>query len=1024
MLDADATDNPSTAGSVNSGLAKSRGFLHSEEYRQRIERWSDSFGCVGDLIVAEERRKMASDGERRSGESWNPSLHAVSFERYEHPIGRGPETIVVSHPTVPFVKVIDDAGPDGLDQLEDGLQRSAFTYLLKLKEFLGKRVGKKPLLPPEWENALDPKRVSPGGDFFGWLPLDRPVDDEGDKKSAAVPSSYLIQREMPSSNPDKAKPQTAVMVASETLPLDDGTRPINSGFGLQVVMNLTWNGDQVRASISSMTEYLPYGSYSTLVEQPEPIGKPLYEHLDIPPDEFFARLKSEFASRQLAIIRRAVLDEAKGLSVDKLRFVVRADDNSGDVGVFLETSGHGIAALSSGPFSTTHRVTARFPIFGVSGSSDASIELVENVPLVANQNAQGHARIFDQDPVSLERNAPRPVWDGRRPTGQEDFLDQFRDEVEIGNSADCQLAFPGPGGAPIFLVRNCPGFVHGDPDTLIKTVSLPQDQGPRVREDDHSAVSAFHNFREIFTLLNDRFGFDPDQYLHAITRPIHIFYRSGIIPGPGRDGKTINAQVRPQRTGSSDTVADLSDPEFLESTPLRVEIHLALANHSHRARWIDPANPQPTWAEPLGIATSERWMWHEFSHVLIAGRFRRLEFQFAHSFGDALAAVYADPFSRLANAEHETREGNVQKNFRGFTFPWVFLNRRHDRCVLNGWSWSGTLQRPVTESPEYLRDNYKGYLSEQILSSTLFRLYRVLGGDTTSGDADSRTPDYDTRETASLVALYLTIDSIGRSGLPPQQAEVLEGMMIDADSGLSNPLTLQLRSGVNHAWQGGLAHKVIRWAFEAQGMHAPDPDQIHNAPGAPPPVDIYIEDQRPREEITDHLTVEHGPGGYPPVSLDWSGERRWTAGNFDRNDLGSLRPIIRNRGHEAATGVSARIWLGRAQNIPPGAGWDRAQNITWFFAAAIPLARDTVEPGETLEIVLNEIPSGDEPASPDAAGYVLLIEVSCADDRANSDPTDDGLPCAIPLAGMPPDIPRQLSDLVANDNNLALWVTW
>jgi hypothetical protein len=36
---------------------------------------------------------------------------------------------------------------------------------------------------------------------------------------------------------------------------------------------------------------------------------------------------------------------------------------------------------------------------------------------------------------------------------------------------------------------------------------------------------------------------------------------------------------------------------------------------------------------------------------------------------------------------------------------------------------------------------------------------------------------------------------------------------------------------------GGCVHKVIRWAFEAQGLYR----SFTNAPGYPPPVDIFIE---------------------------------------------------------------------------------------------------------------------------------------------------------------------------------------
>ena len=57
---------------------------------------------------------------------------------------------------------------------------------------------------------------------------------------------------------------------------------------------------------------------------------------------------------------------------------------------------------------------------------------------------------------------------------------------------------------------------------------------------------------------------------------------------------------------------------------------------------------------------------------------------------------------------------------------------------------------------------------------------------------------------------------------------------------------------------------MIRWAFEAQGLYR----NITNAPGHPPPVDVYIPDRRP---LRDHPygDITYGPGSYNPVSLEW-----------------------------------------------------------------------------------------------------------------------------------------------------------
>jgi hypothetical protein len=116
---------------------------------------------------------------------------------------------------------------------------------------------------------------------------------------------------------------------------------------------------------------------------------------------------------------------------------------------------------------------------------------------------------------------------------------------------------------------------------------------------------------------------------------------------------------------------------------------------------------------PLGIATDVRWVWHEFCHALLVASTGELEFPFAHSAGDALAAINGDPGSRYP----------IGNPLRGVTFPFIATIRRHDRKVEDGWGWHGTF---------YLVDDYPsaldpaGYIAEQILSSTLFRLYASL----------------------------------------------------------------------------------------------------------------------------------------------------------------------------------------------------------------------------------------------------------------------------------------------------------
>ena len=105
----------------------------------------------------------------------------------------------------------------------------------------------------------------------------------------------------------------------------------------------------------------------------------------------------------------------------------------------------------------------------------------------------------------------------------------------------------------------------------------------------------------------------------------------------------------------------------------------------------------------FGIAADARWIWHEIGHVLLMCSVGELEFRFAHSAGDALAAIVSDPQSQLAG----------DGNWRGATFPWMFTPRRHDRCVSHGWSWGGSLHYAMSQVTNSTPPRRKGYWTEQ-----------------------------------------------------------------------------------------------------------------------------------------------------------------------------------------------------------------------------------------------------------------------------------------------------------------------
>ena len=519
------------------------------------------------------------------------------------------------------------------------------------------------------------------------------------------------------------------------------------------------------------------------------------------------------------------------------------------------------------------------------------------------------------------------------------------------------------------------------------------------RSNDFAAVSAYRQLCDLFEKIAG-FGLQPLDLFRFSNFPIIVRYRATMLRGPGKDGKTVNAQVD---FDPPDIALGTVAPTAPAPNPRKsMQIRMALADVQRSS----------SGREPLGIAADARWNWHEFGHLLLAGSTGKLEFAFAHSAGDALAAIVSDPRSRLAA---DTRRHGM----RGATFPWVYLNRRHDRQVELGWSWSGTYHRPLRFDLTNCNCRHKGYESEQILSTTLFRLYRALGGDTVNWASGASAADLDMRLDASDYTAYLVLRAIGSLGssasMPAQTVEQFANALVYADIATQHSTTGLLKNRV-----GGCAYKVVRWAFEQQGLYAGvAADRVHDAVGLPPAVDVYIDDLRSTEDAT------HKAGEYTPVSLDWrnatppwpTASPPWHASaqgmSIDRSVPANpkLTVMVGNRGTSQATEVNVSGWYvawPQGVEAPP---WNR-NNWT-------PLSPAVVGPATIASKTSS--PFGPFTGLPASSGrYLLLAEVHARGDRANTfndtaaGPLVDDLPCALGDA--------RLVDLVAGDNNLGLLV--
>ncbi|MEJ7769314.1 MAG: hypothetical protein WKF89_15955, partial [Chitinophagaceae bacterium] len=282
-------------------------------------------------------------------------------------------------------------------------------------------------------------------------------------------------------------------------------------------------------------------------------------------------------------------------------------------------------------------------------------------------------------------------------------------------------------------------------------------------------------------------------------------------------------------------------------------------------------------ANPLGIATDWRVVLHELAgHGVLYCHVNSPNFGFAHSAGDSFAAIVNDLGSLAPD--------------RFATFPWLLPGRRHDRTVAAGWAWGGS-------------NDTNGYNSEQILSTTLFRIYRSIGGDSTNAGM---------KEFAMRFTSYLLLRAIGN--LTPAHATQTGVGLAKVTAFANEMISANLGDWTSAGLPGGAYGKVIRWAFEKQGLYqAAGATPPFTTAGKPPAVDVYINDGR------------NGEYTYQPVH--WANTNIWNRTSND-GGLTHQEPIvgvtnyayvkIKNRGTSTATGVVVKGF-----HCKPGAG------LTW-----------------------------------------------------------------------------------------------
>ena len=363
---------------------------------------------------------------------------------------------------------------------------------------------------------------------------------------------------------------------------------------------------------------------------------------------------------------------------------------------------------------------------------------------------------------------------------------------------------------------------HEIPDIDPPTKSIGIDFDYNVRSDDFSAVNCYYHSDAFFRLVED-LGFTKETYFDGSSFPITIDHRGKFLSA---DGIEINASCGGNGMGNG---IGLPDFELADLT--------------------DTGNP-------LGIASDKRVVLHEFGgHGILWDHVNSANFGFSHSAGDSFAAILCDPGTLAAD--------------RFLTFPWIPIGRRHDRDVTSGWAWGGT-------------SDTGGYSSEQILSTTHFRIYRSLGGDSSSLNKQN----FAARNVAYLILRAVaTLTPVSN----PANASGFANALLAAD----------LDDWTSEGQAGGAYGKVIRWAFEKQGMYQPAaaPTPVVSE-GAAPAVDVYVDDGR--------------QGEYQYLANHWSCPNIWNRLNADGIDSHET-PIVgqtnyayvkvKNRGTQTATNV-------------------------------------------------------------------------------------------------------------------------
>lgn len=869
-----------------------------------------------------------------SSDNRAPAADAVWTERVRGSDG-GLGLGQVRHPGHAWIDTLAQVGP--MDAIDPPLKRAAGRYLAALAK----------LLP---ELASVAAGLQRGDGALSWLPVAWGLADSA-PDSADPDASFLLTR----GEPDAWREASLVLLAARCWQ----GRAIGDAVGLRLTAGVTRAGPgkpwHLRFSSLNCSRLALAGASAA-------VDARLFE------PAIQARLQHALQASQVR---------------------VRAAHATADADVCHL---HGVALRAPMP---ARRGAGHGPVWAFAVQLNLRTLALRTLRLRPWSSSAQALRLFERDPASM---GEADSIEQRRPGLDTARLDPLREFLKTPAQWPSQTPSSGQ-AARLVVARLGPQkrqTLVGDPNLLgpMRPVKLPRvgahDRDPfdylPLRSDALADAQASLRGQSLFDRL-DAYGLATAQYFRHAALPLTIWPRAALRGAA--DGHSLNAEVFPVAADAATGFERRLDaqPPSTPAHPLdpgqRPHLVVALGSadiSSHQGQ------------ETLGLAADPRWIWHEFCHVLNFAATGELEFAFAHSAGDALAAITADPDSCLA----------ADPALRGSTFPWAYTPRRHDRLASQGYGWCGA-RNALRLEPNPAPTHYQhGYFEEQLLSSSLFRLYRCLGGDTgalpaagalTAEQTAEQTADLGCRQSASDYCVYLLMRAIALLGpntvVPARSVDQFVTALIDADLATGQwlvdapwPYRDHRRRQVRR--QGGQVHKVIRWAFEQQGLYATDdPEAVVEGLGLPPPVDAYIADRR-----------DGPPGAYTPVPLRWDslGQAAWNASAqaLQRGADGGISISIGQRGLRQPDDLGLRLWA--CADLGAGAA------PRWQLLPTQPEA----EPGRFSAGLAGSGLGPDQP----------LWLLASADTRVD--------PSNLAPDARPPTDPAALIELVAHDNNLAL----